>query len=122
MTKAYTGPLITAEHAYRDYAISVDAGITLRDLLKPEAWSRNVDGQLRPGDRVRAIAKDGSYDCLLVCRAVLVGAGLIMEIDDSGVPGSPTRKRLEAIAAEVGEEAATARRARLDAALQGEHP
>jgi hypothetical protein len=43
-----------------------------------------------------------------------------MAIDDAGVPGSPTRKHLEGIAAQVGAEAETARRARLDAALQGE--
>src|SRR5262249_47922951 len=95
----------------------IEPGTTLRDLLRPEVWSRNTDGQLRPRDKVRVIARDGSYDCDLIVQSILPGAGVIMKIDDTGVPGSPTRKRLEAIEASVRAEEEAARRAKLEAQL-----
>ena len=58
-----------SEHAYRQYAIDVEPGVTLADLLRPEMWRLNTSGQLRPRDRVRVIAKDDAFDCLLVVKA-----------------------------------------------------
>jgi hypothetical protein len=119
MTTKHTGPITSADHAYRYYTIDIEAGVTLRDLLRPEMWSKNTDGQLRPRDKVRVIAKDGAFDCELIVKAVMPGAGLIMEVDDTAVPGSPNRKRLEAIEASVRVEEEAKRKAEIQAAMGG---
>jgi hypothetical protein len=66
---------------------------------------------------VRVIARDGSFDAELIVKAVLPGAGLMMEIDDTAVPRSPGRARLEAIEAQVHAEQEAAQRAKLNAQL-----
>src|SRR5262245_49035284 len=93
----FQGRLVLGEHAYRHYCLNSEPGITRQDLLKPEMWARNTDGQLRPRDRVRVIADDGSYDAELVVVAIAPGAGVIMRLDLSGVPGTAEYERLRAI-------------------------
>ena len=118
-TAKHTGPLVLGEHAFRRYCVDIPAGVTFDDLFKPEYWRLNTDGQLRPRDRVRVTAKDGSFDCELIVSSILPGAGVIMAVDDAGVPGSPTRKRLEAIEASVRVEEEAKHRAEIEAAIGG---
>jgi hypothetical protein len=118
-TTKHTGPITAADYAYRYYCVHIDAGITLADLLKPEMWSQNTDGQLRPNDRVRVISKSGAFDCDLIVKAIMPGAGVIMQIDDAAVPGSPTRTRLQAIAASVRSDEVAKNEAELQAAIGG---
>jgi hypothetical protein len=118
-TKPHAGRLITAGAAYRDYCITIEAGVTLESLLKPEMWRLNTSGVIRPNDTVRCIAEDGSFDCVLTCTGVLPGAGLLMQLNTSAIPGSAEHDRLAAIAAEVHAEEEGARRAKLEAATRG---
>lgn len=111
--------LVLAEHAYRQYALDIEPGVTLQDLLRPEMWSNNTTGQLRPRDKVRVISKAGDFDCELIVKAILPGAGVIMKIDEAGIPGSPENNRLRKLAASVHAEEEAERRAEIEAAIGG---
>ncbi len=115
----HTEPLVFAEHAYRRYCLNIEPNITLADLLKPEMWSRNTDGQLRPGDMVCVRSQTEGFDCVLIVKAILPGAGVIMRLDDSQIPGGATYERMKTIETAVRAEEKLAKQAEIDAAIGG---
>jgi hypothetical protein len=118
-TKPHTGPLVLGEFAFRRFALAIEPGITLADLLRPEMWRLNTSGVLRPNDQVRVVSKTGAFDCILTVRSILPNAGIVMEVDETAVPGSPSRKRLEAVEASVRAEEETKHKAELAAIIVG---
>jgi hypothetical protein len=122
MTIRHTGRLILGEHAYRRYCLDIEPGVTLSDLLKPEIWCRNTDGQLRPNDVVRVRSDTQNFDCELIVKAILPGAGVVMQLDTSKVIGSAEHTRLKAMADAAEAEQQAARQAEIDAAIAGGRP
>jgi hypothetical protein len=111
--------ITAAEFAYRRYCLEIEPGVTLQDLLRPEMWSRNTDGQLRPRDVVRVSSDTEGFDCELVVMTILPGAGVIMRVNTSNVPGSAEFNRLKAIEATAKAEQQAAKQAEIDAAIGG---
>ena len=120
--KPHQGPITLAEHAYRSYFLEIEKGVTFADLLKPEMWSRNTDGQLRPGDMVRVRSDAEGFDVELVVKAILPGAGVIMKLYDAAIPGSPTWSLVQAAKAEAHAIEQAAKQAEIEAALAGGKP
>ena len=119
----HRGRVVMSEHAFRQYALDIEPGVTLADLLRPEMWRLNTSGQLRPRDRVRVIAKDDAFDCLLVVKAVLPDAGVIMAVYGADTAaGTPMGDTLRAAEAAARAEEEATRRADIEAAIAGGHP
>jgi hypothetical protein len=79
LPNSYQIPLAT----FATWSVSIPSQYAYTDLLDPALW-RNVEialqaraGRPKPGDLVRCIAEDGSFDAFLVIRDVNRGYRLV---------------------------------------------
>lgn len=74
----HPGFFSNADYVRTVYCATIPSGIEPEDLAKPEFWA-HIGSQLRPWDRIDAIAEDGSYFAeLLVLSATSTDAQVII--------------------------------------------
>ena len=54
-----------AEYIRCVYAVTVDFGVTIEDVLRPEFWA-NVSTSLKVNDRIEVLAEDGTFYAELI--------------------------------------------------------